>query len=317
MSIHISSYSTVYALGHRAVLELLAGPVVIEEKIDGSQFSMTRSLDGELSCRSKGQDLVVDAPEKMFTRAVATAEALPLHPGWTYRCEYLNSPKHNTLAYARVPVQHLALYDVETGPQCYLSPEEKRAEAGRIGLECVPTIFEGMLECADMIPHMLNRASMLGGVDVEGVVVKNYALFTADKKVAMAKVVCEGFKEKNAENWKTENPVRADVVQRIIEALKTEARWQKAVQHLRERGELTESPKDIGNLIKEAQEDIRKEESEWIADQLLKHELPGILRSCIGGMPEWYKSKLAELAFEPSLRTETVAADGGNARSAS
>lgn len=297
---HISSYSTIYALGHRAVLDLLSGPVVIEEKIDGSQFSMCRNADRSLSCRSKGQDLVTDAPEKMFTKAVATAHGLDLHLGWTYRCEYLQSPKHNTLAYSRVPDKHLALYDVESAPQCYLSPTEKRAEAARIGLECVPLIFEGILDRPEMLPEMLNRVSMLGGVDIEGVVVKNYALFTADKKVAMAKVVCEGFKEKNAENWKTENPGRADVVQRIIESLKTEARWQKAVQHLRERGELTESPKDIGNLMKETQEDIRKEESEWIAAELLKHELPGILRACAGGVPEWYKSRLAANFTQPS-----------------
>src|SRR5690242_13797365 len=124
---HISSYSSIYALGHKAVAEILSGPVTIEEKIDGSQFSMTLAPEG-LACRSKGQDLVVDAPEKMFSKAVATAKALPLRPGWVYRCEYLQSPKHNTLTYDDIPPQHLALYDVETAPQTYLTPEEKAAE---------------------------------------------------------------------------------------------------------------------------------------------------------------------------------------------
>lgn len=33
------SYPSIYALGHRAIVDLLKGPVFIEEKIDGSQFS--------------------------------------------------------------------------------------------------------------------------------------------------------------------------------------------------------------------------------------------------------------------------------------
>ena len=63
---HIPSYPSIYALGHRAIAEILSSPVVIEEKIDGSQFSMCRT-DGVLSCRSKGKDMILDAPEKMFT----------------------------------------------------------------------------------------------------------------------------------------------------------------------------------------------------------------------------------------------------------
>jgi len=32
-------YCQIYNLGHRAIADLLRGPVIIEEKIDGSQFS--------------------------------------------------------------------------------------------------------------------------------------------------------------------------------------------------------------------------------------------------------------------------------------
>lgn len=297
---HISSYSTIYALGHRAIIDILSGPVVVEEKLDGSQFSMTRNESDELSCRSKGQDLVIDAPEKMFNQAIGTALILPLHPGWIYRCEYFQKPKHNTLAYSRIPKWHLALYDVETAPQCYLSPSEKAAEAARLGIECVPVFYEGILSDPTILSSLMDRESILGGQKIEGVVIKNYAMFTADKKVAMAKMVCESFKEKNAANWKSENPTRQDVVQLIIAALKTDARWNKAIQHLRERGQITDSPKDIGLLIKEAQEDIRKEEAEWIASELLKHAMPQIMRGVVAGLPEWYKSKLAKLAFNQS-----------------
>lgn len=297
---HISSYSTIYALGHRAIAEILASPVVVEEKVDGSQFSMSR-VNGELACRSKGQDLIVDAPEKMFSAAVEVAASLPLVDGWVYRCEYLKTPKHNTLAYTRTPNRHLVIYDVETTTQTYLTPSAKAKESERLGLECVPLIYEGMILSLPQVQAMIDRESILGGCNIEGVVVKNYALFTAEKKVAMAKLVCEGFQEKNAKNWKSTNPTAMNVVQVITAALRTEARWAKAVQHLREAGQITDSPKDIGALVKEAQADILKEERDWIAEQLVNHFLPGIVRGAIHGLPEWYKKQLAEKAFAEAV----------------
>src|SRR3990167_7209919 len=96
------SYPSIYSIGHKAIEDLFSSPVLIEEKLDGSQFSMSL-VDGQLLCRSKNQQIVVDEPEKMFSKAIETAKSLDLHPGWIYRCEYLRAPKHNTLAYDRVP----------------------------------------------------------------------------------------------------------------------------------------------------------------------------------------------------------------------
>lgn len=300
----IESYPSIYATGHRAVADLFASPVLVEEKIDGSQFSMRRDADGTLHCRSKGQALIPDAPEKMFAAAVETAHKLDLHPGWTYRCEYLRAPKHNTLAYNRIPKQHLIVFDVSTGLETYLAPSEKRAECDRLGIECVPALYEGIVSNFDQITAFLDLESCLGGPKIEGVVIKNYTLFTAEKKVAMAKFVSEAFKEKHKASWKVKNPTSRDVVAGITLALRTEARWRKAVQHLRDAGQLTESPKDIGNLIKEIQADIRKEEMETISQSLLKYALPHILRGVVGGFPEWYKTYLAEQAFAPIAAIE-------------
>ena len=72
----ISSYPSIYNLGHKAIVDLLNHPVIVEEKVDGSQFSFRKGLDGEVSCRSKGAQLNMLAPEKMFARAVATVNEL-------------------------------------------------------------------------------------------------------------------------------------------------------------------------------------------------------------------------------------------------
>lgn len=78
----INSYPQVYAVGHRVIKDLFVGEVAVEEKIDGSQFSMG-VVNGELCCRSKGKQIILDAPEKMFTKAIETATELKdeLYPG--------------------------------------------------------------------------------------------------------------------------------------------------------------------------------------------------------------------------------------------
>ena len=538
---HIPSYPEIYAIGHRQIREIFSGPVVIEEKIDGSQISLSR-IGGELNMRSKGKDIIIDAPEKMFNAAVETAKSLNLHDGWVYRGEYLClsgdtrvkkvsggrhdkymtletlyqlqnepikqsyiskglrkrkprasrrktrwgkegcprlysldigldkvvknrivkvihsgeketlcittrkglsikstaehkfwtprgwtearalsvgdcvgiiddtvyrmtkrvfgydhkaikelwamlkrtrscekcgadrglqihhidqdfrnnkadnlqvvcvqchgkiprtlkptaasyefdsiqsiepagkidcydvemeggetlasfvaegfivhncKPKHNTLAYSRVPKKHIILFDVMTAPEVYLTPAEKRVEADRLGLECVPCFHEGTATLtAGVAETLLQMDSILGGTKVEGFVVKNYALFTPDKKIAIAKYVSEAFKEKHQHEWKKTNPTQNDVVVHLIGELKTPARWQKAVQHLRDDGKLTETPQDIGALLKEIQADVLKEEAGEIKESLFKHFWPQIARGIIGGAPEWYKEQV-------------------------
>ena len=287
---HIPSYSKVYQFGHREVRDILDGPVVIEEKIDGSQFSFGM-IDGRLQCRSKGKEIFIEAPEKMFGPAVETAKRLAplLVPGWIYRGEYLQKPKHNTLAYGRIPAQHIILFDVMTAPETYLCP--LAPEAARLGLECVPVYSGGNVKIED-IDQFLSRESILGG-KIEGVVIKNYSKFTEDGKLATAKVVSEQFKERHRGEWKVSNPSNSDFVQVVIASLRTDARYRKAVQHLRERGELHGDPEDIGPLLKKLGKDTYAEESEQLKEVLFKHFWPKIQRGICSGFPEWYKRHLA------------------------
>lgn len=299
---HLSSYAKVHTVGHREVKDILqSGPVVVEEKIDGSQFSMAR-IDGQLVCRSKGKELVIGAPEKMFINAMATAAALPLRDGWVYRCEYLQRPQHNTLAYSRVPNKYLILFDVMYGCEMYLNPTARYNEACRLGLECVPVFHEGLIPSAKgdgeyalkFLQQFLDRDSILGGCKIEGVVIKNYERCTSDGKLMTAKLVSEAFKEKHQRQWKLDNPTPTDVAQHIISSLRTEARWAKAVQHLREAGVLTDTPADIGPLIREIQRDTLEEETACITEALFKHFWPKIQRGITAGFPEWYKEYLIE-----------------------
>ena len=291
------SYPSVYALGHMAISELLLDPVIVEEKVDGSQFSFGR-FDGDLKLRSKGKDIIPDAPEKMFQKAVDTVMALDLVDGLTYRGEYLSKPKHNALAYERVPKGNVIIFDINTGEEKYLSYEAKRIEAERIGLEIVPLLYSGVVVSAADVLSFLDRQSILGGQKIEGVVLKNYSRFGRDKKALMGKYVSEAYKEVHDKEWKAANPTKSDVIFQLTNMFNTPARWDKAVMHLAEKGEIANSPQDIGKLMVEVKADIKKECADDIKEKLYKWAIDQILRGSIRGLPEWYKKKLLENQFE-------------------
>ena len=303
----IHSYATVFQLGYKMISDIFSSPVVLEEKIDGSSFSFG-IIDGELQCRSKGKQLILDAPEKMFTKAVATAQELSslLHPVWVYRSEFLEKPKHNVLAYERVPAKNVIIFDIDTGGENYLTPEEKRDEAERLGLECVPAFYSGMVESMDQFMQLLETVSCLGGTRIEGLVVKNYNVFTAEKKIALGKYVSERFKEVAGSEWRKANPTDADITSQLITRYRTPARWEKAVQHLRERGELEESPRDIGNLIREIQVDVEKECEQEIKEILYQHFWSKIQRGITAGAADWYKTELLKKGFMEESKDETI-----------
>lgn len=295
------SYPSIYNLGHRAVENLLTVPVQVEEKVDGSQFSFCLTDEGDLLVRSKGAVMLADAPERMFTAAVQSVRArlTTIRPGWTYRCEYLAKPKHNALAYDRIPKDHLILFDVNMGEESYLSAQDRAAEAARIDLEVVPVLYTGIIESAEAVREFLTRSSILGGQTVEGVVLKpvGYDQYGLDKKCLMAKFVSEAFKETHAHAWREANPQSGDILERLANIYTSEARWAKAVQHLRERGELEDSPRDIGKLIHEIPEDVQKECEEEIKAVLFAWAWPHLRRSVGRGSPEWYKEQLLKRQF--------------------
>lgn len=294
----IRSYSKIYNLGHRELEGFLDDEVLVEEKLDGSQISWMKT-NGVLYARSKGQELDMTAPEKMFGKGVETIIALgdKLHDGWTYRGEYLQKPKHNTLAYDRTPHFYIAIFDIDKGDQNYLSYDEKKEEAFRLGLEIVPAHFQGKLKSFEDLQHLLDQVSFLGGQKIEGVVIKNYNRYGGDKKTIMAKYVSEQFKELHRKDWTVRNPGGKDIKHTLIDSLRTEARWHKSIQHLRDAGQLTDSPKDIGLLMKELSLDIKAECEEYIRDELFKWAWKDIMRGVSKGFPQFYKDHLAKQQF--------------------
>jgi len=301
----LPSYTKVLALGHRGLELLFAGRVIAQEKIDGSQFSFG-IIDGVLEIRSRKARIDVDAPANLFAPAVEWIRDVVLDgltPGYVYRGEAVCRPKHNVLAYERTPEGGVILFDVDKGNQDYMLPDELSAEGARLGIEVVPNLFDGELRgesAADFARGLMERISVLGAQKIEGIVIKNYEAFGRDGKTLMGKYVSEAFKEVHDKDWKDRNPNKGDVLDEICKALTSEARWNKAVQHMREDGTLLGEPKDIGPLIKEIIRDTLDEEGDMIRQRLFNWAKEQIARRVTYGFPEWYKGKLLEAQEVPS-----------------
>lgn len=298
MEFNLGSYGKIYASGNKFVQSVFNGPVVIQEKVDGSQFSWCLN-NGELYFRSRKQQMRPFAYEGMFAAGIKAIEEIKdlLTPDVIYRGEYLSKPKHNALTYDRIPLRNIILFDIEAiedGPECYYGPELVQKEAERLGMECVPTYYEGIVTDVEkqVLPFLKEKTPILGGKFIEGVVIKNYERPTEDGHFMKAKIVAEDFKEVHSHEWKKANPSSKDIVQSIVDSYRTEPRWEKSIQHLRDDEILQDAPQDIGPLIKAVNQDILEECKEEIKDTLFNHYWKDISRGITKGLPEYYKRKL-------------------------
>ncbi len=321
-----SAFPKIYALGKVEIQDIFKTEVEVTEKIDGSQFTFGLDETGNLVFRSKGKEMFFEAHEKMFNKAVEYLIAYEntiktaLTSGMYVCAEYLQKPKHNVVAYERVPHNNLIVFGVREAGNYWTAYDEIDMLATTLGLETVPLLYKGTIDMTrvdkenggysyvgyDFLKRILEtRISILGGeFGIEGIVAKNYEQRTkfGDPTICCGKYVRESFKERHQKEWKT----GGDTVREFIESFRTEARWQKAVNHLREKVELENDPRDIGKLMKEINIDIEKEEEEEIKNFFYKHFIKEIKRKATAGAPEWYKEQLLKKAFEPVEEKKNV-----------
>lgn len=305
IELSVPTYGKVLNLGHVQLVDLLDGEVVVQEKVDGSQFSVMRISD-YLLMRSKGATIDPADPPKMFAKAVVAANAIgsDLVPGVVYRFEFLRERKHVTLCYGREPKCNLVLLDVELPPFCEFADVSLASEAERLGVDAVPILWRGPGAdlTIDRLRAWAEEESFLGGVKREGVVIKNYARPGPFGGILMGKYVREEFREQHGNEWKRANPGRGDLVLVLGNQLRTEARWRKAIQRQAEAGELANEARDIGPLIRAIQADVAEEERAKILEELWRWAWPQLSKAVIRGFPEWYKERLASLQFTQEVQ---------------
>jgi hypothetical protein len=296
----IHSYGKVWAFGHREASQIVGMVVRIEEKIDGSQFSAMRALDGTLHFRSKSVALIDGAIPDLFRPSVDHLRSVSenMVPGWTYRMEAMKGPRHNTLQYGRAPAGHCVLFDIDRGREDYAGRDVMETNAALLGIEVVPQIDVCVLSSPEDLTKHRGRFSFLGGALIEGVVCKPLAnVYTPDGKRIAAKLVSEAFKETHSKEWVPDKGAKQEIERRIADAIGTPARFAKAVQRLRDEGRASGTVKDIGSLIAEVAKDIHEECRGTIEQMLYDEYRKTITRIVTGRVPEWYKRELLASSF--------------------
>jgi len=295
----IQAYPKIFAIGTDYISDIFKDPVEITEKIDGSQFAFGK-INDEVFIRSKGAMLYFENHQKMFSPAISYIDMIRdrLPSGIVFYAEYLQKPKHNTLKYDRIPKNHLILFGAMHISQKMVMDTAEYAE--RFEIERVPVIYYGKIENVAELTGMLEKESILGGITIEGIVVKNFnrpfLLGGQPISIMAGKFVSESFKEVHRERWGEEEKTKGRM-EIFMESFRTEARWEKAVQHLSERGELENEPRDIGKLFKEVHTDIEAEEAAAVKEWLWREFKGQLMRKATAGMPEWYKMKLGGRSF--------------------
>jgi hypothetical protein len=304
VGVSIQSFPKIFHIGESMIQNLFKGKVEITEKIDGSQFDFGINKEGQIVMRSHGQDLTNCDTPKMFQKAVMQVEHMSLlleeFRDIYFYCEYLEKPHHNILTYERIPKNNLYLFGVYKEGDWISDYKELWKWANTLDIEKVNIIDCCEIKNPDVIERYLETDSVLGNTKIEGIVVKNYnepsirgSFFIP---ISMGKYVSEKFKEKHEKDWgKTTSKGKIEL---FIESFRTEARWNKTIQHLKELNELENEPKDIAKLMREIDRDLKEEETENIKTGLYQIFIADILRKSKAGLAEYYKKSLLEKGFE-------------------
>jgi len=292
-----AAFPKILHIGDKQILDLFEGEVEITEKLDGSQFSFGK-IDGVVVTRSKGREF--EEPDKLFRPVWEYVHSIEdrLPEGIWFYGETLGTPRHSTLAYDRTPKNFFAMFGVYVSETHeYLNYDSIKEWSDKLDVDPVPLLFRGEISQSAILDMVEDTVSYLGGQKIEGVVVKAYKnwLFLGQipLSVMSGKYVTEAFKEVHQKDWSKLNTGKGkfDVLK---ENYRTEARWNKAVQHLRDNGELTGTPKDIGLLLKEVYVDLDTEEQENIKEQLYSIYKSDIMKYATFGLAQWYKEQLLE-----------------------
>jgi len=301
----IMSYPKVLALGSLKTERTFIGSVYVEEKCDGSQFRF--GVDhGEVVIGSHHSQLYADNQDKSFKPAMDYIKSISgrilEYPDQTYFfCEYLSKPKHNHIAYLKTPHNMLMLFDCFMESK-WVGYEFLQEVAANLDIGIAPLFFDGFTNLDDTL-ELLKTESYLGGSQVEGVVIKNYNEVFPEcgvERPVFSKLVNAQFKEVKSVDDKKGKQSLND----FLFAFRTEARWNKAVQSMREAGILQVSPRDIGPLLDVVRKDIVEEETDNIKEWLYRYYIKQIQQFAISGMPQWYKDELLKNVETPDVKPE-------------
>ncbi len=296
----LKAYPKIHNLGYRGFEGIFNLPVIVQEKLDGSNVSIHRTADG-LRLASRTQWIGEKSPGDagMFSKFASWVhrwescflEILPV--GYTIWGEFCNN--HNVLQYDRTTP--FAMFDLSItdtyGNRKFVPPLSQKITTDLIeefDMFLVPSIVYPDFPSKDEIEKLLQFPSLLGGKR-EGIVFKNYdeyAILGGVPHEMFAKYVNPEYKETHKVVYNQGEPIE----ETIVKAVYTEARLRKGIARLREEARCVNGPQDIGPLIGILNQDIYRECSEEIKSILFDRYWKGISRIITGKVVKDYKAIL-------------------------
>ncbi|OYV75207.1 MAG: hypothetical protein B7Z66_13715 [Chromatiales bacterium 21-64-14] len=192
---------------------LLAGDVVVEEKVDGANVGFSTTEDGELRVQNRGSYLDCDHAHPQFrplwpwlpVREPGLANALWPHlmlfGEWCYAI--------HSVIYDGLPDWFLGFDIYDRALDRFWDTERRDALLKELGLSPVPRLAKGRFSIKQLDP-LLSGASRVGGSAIEGVVVRQEADgFTT----ARAKLVRAEFTQAIDEHW-SRGPLRRNKLEK-------------------------------------------------------------------------------------------------------
>lgn len=279
---HRARIACAIADGHR---------VICQEKVDGSQLTIFKR-DDELHFYNKNKP--VGSGAKPFQNAIVS---LACHPEWFqegyyYHGEAMASSQPNTIRYHRHPSQFWIGYEIITQDGLAMTPEDCKTLLPHC--EWVPVLYDS-LSCDRFDPAQLlgdieaDRVPSILGGKPEGFVIK---VFNSDHSCSRYKVVRPEFGEQN-HSKKSKLPSLSDeqFIKSLGQIYAVEPRFQKAVQHLQERGQWNSNLKtNIGALVSELNDDLYKERIDDIKNELFVRFWPLIADQARTGLLEFIET---------------------------
>lgn len=232
-------YIKIRALGTDETEGIFEGTCVVQEKVDGANFSFYVE-NNKLLVASRNMVMVDKKNSGNWKAILPVTEAYNQHkdkfnPNYLYVGE---STQRHTISYTDIP--NFIGYDIwNDETESFLDWKEAKIEFESIGLSFIHVHFERegseitIEELEECIKHSLYKEG-----DAEGIVIKNYSKLNKYDNPLFAKIVTDSFKEQNRAVFKGTNQPTKEGNSTIIIAstYSTEARIEKIIHKLVDEG---------------------------------------------------------------------------------
>jgi hypothetical protein len=186
--------------------DLLAGVVVLEEKVDGAKLGFSLSTDGEVRVQNRGQYLAepqggqfARLPQWLAIRGSGIGDVMLEHAdrGLMLFGEWCAA--RHSLDYTRLPDWFLLFDVLETTTNRFWSSTRRDALATHVGLATTPRLASGRFKLAELTAKVDRWPSRFRGGPVEGIVVRRES---AKWCKCRAKLVRAEFTQAIGEHWR-------------------------------------------------------------------------------------------------------------------